>query len=185
MGRPPPATSRAPSATRLGHVRLDLRPVLGRDERAGLGRVVVAVAEADPLGTAGDLVHEAVVDSSSWTIARQPAEQTWPRWMNAAVSALSTTVSKSASAKTMLGLLPPSSIATFFMLTAAPRTRRPAGLDAAGQRDEVDVGAVGERLARPARRVQDEVHDPGRDAGLLQQPGQVDRRQRGRPGPAS
>ena len=49
--------------------------------------------------------------------------------MNAAVSALSTAVSKSASAKTMLGLFPPSSSATFFMLPAAPRIRaRPASM---------------------------------------------------------
>ena len=60
-------------------------------------------------------------------MARQPAEQTCPEWMKAAVRALSTAVSKSASANTMLGLLPPSSRATFLTLTAAPRIRaRPA-----------------------------------------------------------
>ena len=55
----------------------------------------------------------------SSTISRQPAEQTWPLCRNAAVSALSTAVSKSASANTMFGLLPPSSSATRFTLTEA------------------------------------------------------------------
>ena len=62
-------------------------------------------------------------------MARLPAEQTWPLWVKAAVRALSTAVSKSASAKTMLGLLPPSSMAIFFMLPAAPWTsERPASM---------------------------------------------------------
>ena len=107
-----------------------------------------------------------------------PAEQTCPEWVNAAVSALSTAVSKSASSNTMFGLLPPISRATFLKLTAAPRQQRPARLVAAGQRDEVDVRAVGERLADASARPEDEVDDAGRDAGLLEQAGQVDRRQR-------
>ena len=65
----------------------------------------------------------------SWTMARQPALQTWPLWVKAAVRALSTAVSKSLSSNTMLGLLPPSSMAIFFMFTAAPRTSaRPASM---------------------------------------------------------
>ena len=60
-------------------------------------------------------------------MARLPALQTWPLWTKAAVTALSTTVSKSASAKTMLGLFPPSSSATRLTLIAAPRiSDRPA-----------------------------------------------------------
>lgn len=67
---------------------------------------------------------------------REPAEQTWPLWMKAALSAWSTAVSnpsgvEQASAKTTLGFLPPSSRATFFTLSAAalatfvPLTRPP------------------------------------------------------------
>lgn len=59
-------------------------------------------------------------------MSRDPAEQTWPLWMKAALSAWSTAVSKSssvaqASAKTTLGFLPPSSSATFLTLSAAAR----------------------------------------------------------------
>ena len=44
------------------HVLLDLLPVLGGDERAGLGIGVEGTAEADALGAAHDLVDDAVVD---------------------------------------------------------------------------------------------------------------------------
>ena len=50
--------------------------------------------------------------SESCTISRAPAEHTCPECRNAAVSALSTTVSKSVPSNTMLGFLPPSSSAT-------------------------------------------------------------------------
>ena len=49
---------------------------------------------------------------------------------------------------------------------------------AAGQRDEVDVRAVGERLADPSARSQDEVDDARRDARLLEQADEMDGRQR-------
>ena len=77
----------------------------------------------------------------------------------------------------MLGLLPPSSMAIFFMFTAAPWIERATRLDAAGQRDEVDVGAVGEGLADALARPEDEVDDAGRGARLLEQADQGDGRQ--------
>jgi hypothetical protein len=58
---------------------------------------------------------------SSCTISRAPAEHTWPEWTKTAVTALSTAVSRSTSAKTMLGFLPPSSTVTFFTVSAAAR----------------------------------------------------------------
>ena len=57
------------------------------------------------------------MDSS--TIRRVPAEHTSPESKNPALSALSTAASKSASAKTIFGFLPPSSRATFFTPCAA------------------------------------------------------------------
>ena len=118
--------------------------------------------------------------NSSWidssTTSRAPAEQTWPECRKTAVSAKSRATSRSASAKTMLGFLPPSSSATFFTVAGGGRHQPPAGLQAAGEGDQVDPG-VGRRAAR--RRVgagaEDEVADAGRQAGLLEQPHQVDR----------
>ncbi len=52
------------------------------------------------------------------------------------------------------------------------------GVEAAGERDEVDVGAVGERLTDPRPRTEDEVDDSGGHARLLEQAGQVDGRER-------
>ena len=52
------------------------------------------------------------------TSSRAPAEQTWPECRNTAVSALSTAASRSVSAKTMFGFLPPSSNATRLMVSA-------------------------------------------------------------------
>jgi hypothetical protein len=144
-------------------VRLDLGPVLGGDERAGLGRVVRPwPSRIRP--RAADLLDEPVVDR---VLDDRPAagEQTWPEWVKAAVSALSTAVSKSASSNTMFGLLPPISSATCLRLTAAPG--RSAGRHrAAGQRDEVDVRAVGERLADPSAPTEHEVDDAAGTAGL-------------------
>ena len=80
---------------------------------------------------------------------RAPAEQTWPLWMNAALSAWSTAVSKpssvaQASAKTTLGFLPPSSRATFFTPGGGGLRDLRAGDEAAGEGDQVDVGVLGE-----------------------------------------
>ena len=52
---------------------------------------------------------------------REPAEQTSPVPAKMPTSAPSMAASKSASAKTMLGLLPPSSRPTFFTLSAPVR----------------------------------------------------------------
>ena len=53
---------------------------------------------------------------------------------------------------------------------------RATGLQPAGQRDEVDVGAVGQGLPDPVAGPEHEVDDARRDPGLLEQAGQVDRR---------
>ena len=91
--------------------------------------VVRAAAQPDRVGATPDLGDEPIVDL---VLDDRPAAG------RADLAASGRTprsgrcrrrVSKSASAKTMFGLLPPSSIAIFFMLTAAPRTSaRPASM---------------------------------------------------------
>ncbi len=61
--------------------------------------------------------NSSAIDSS--TTSRAPAEHTWPECRKTAVIAMSSAVSRSASAKTMLGFLPPSSSATFFTVPDA------------------------------------------------------------------
>ena len=61
--------------------------------------------------------NSSAMDSS--TTSRAPAEQTWPECRKTAVIAMSSAVARSASAKTMLGFLPPSSSAIFFTVPDA------------------------------------------------------------------
>ena len=75
----------------------------------------------------------------------------------------------SASAKTMLALLPPSSSVTFAKRAAARRADGAAGLDPAGEGDLGDVGMVDQRLAGGAVAGHDVEH-AGRDADLLGEP---------------
>ena len=116
---------------------------------------------------------------ASWressTISRAPAEQTWPECRNTAVRAKSTAVSKSASAKTTLGFLPPSSSATFFTVAAAVAMIRlpvssPPVKETMSTRGSSESGAPD--LGSGA---QDEVGGAGREPGLLQCPHQQDR----------
>ena len=111
-------------------------------------------------------------------MARQPAEQTWPEWTNAAVRALSTAVSKSASAKTMFGLFPPSSSATRFTLTAAPRiSDRPASMPPVSEmRSMSGESARAWPTRSPGPRTR--LTTPGGTPASLEQPRQVDRGQR-------
>ena len=66
--------------------------------------------------------NSSAIDSS--TTSRAPAEQTWPECRKTAVIAMSRAVARSASAKTMLGFLPPSSRATFFTVPEAAAMMR-------------------------------------------------------------
>ena len=51
--------------------------------------------------------------------------------------------------------------------------------ETAGERDEVDIGALGERLPDAVARPEHQVDDTRRDAGLVEQPDEMDRGQRG------
>ena len=64
------------------------------------------------------------------------------------------------------------------MFTAAPRmSARPASIPPVSEIRSTSR-RVGQRLSDPLARTEDEVDDPARGTGLLEQPGQVDRRQR-------
>ena len=128
-----------------GDVRLDLLAVRGGDQRAGLGVGVERSAERDLLGAPDDLVDEPSWSDCS-TMRRAPAEQTWPECRNTAVSAKSTAVSKSASAKTTFGFFPPSSSATRLTVGAAAAIARVPERPA-GERDHVDVRVLRQRRA--------------------------------------
>ena len=80
------------------------------------------------------------------------------------------------SANTMCGFLPPSSTATLVTCSAATFAMVRAGGQPAGERDEVDVGGVGQR--RPERRAAalHQIHHRGRHARLFEQVDERDRR---------
>ena len=119
-GRLPPSTQRAPSLRRhLDVVEHLLALRQGRD-RADLGGSVHRVAE---LARTRRKAHDLLDDTSSWTerwtSRREPAMQVWPVAAKMPEIAPFTAASRSASAKTMFGDLPPSSSVTRLMPPAA------------------------------------------------------------------
>jgi hypothetical protein len=96
----------------------DAAELLVADQRAHLGGWVHAGA---------DLIFEAIwltpfndlVVDLSWTMSRDPAQQHWPWLKKMALAAPAMALSRSASGKTIAGLLPPSSRVTFFRFPAA------------------------------------------------------------------
>ena len=86
----------------------------------------------------------------SWTRMREPAQQTWP-WLNQIASTTpSTTLSRSASSKTMKGDLPPSSSESFLPAARGGLADDAADLGRAGEGDLVDAGMRDQRLAGAA-----------------------------------
>ena len=78
----------------------------------------------------------------------------------------------------MLGFLPPSSSATFFTVAGGGGHDPLAGRQAAGEADQVDPGVLGEQRTGLGAGAEHEVADAGGQAGLLEQPHQVDARVR-------
>ena len=85
-----------------------------------------------------------------------------PECRNTAVSAKSSAASRSASANTMLGFLPPSSSATFFTVAGGRGHDPLAGGQAAGERDQVDAGVLAEQRARARSGAEHQVGDARR-----------------------
>ena len=110
-----------------------------------------------------------------WTRAREPATQVWPAAAKMPASSPASACFMSASGKTMLALLPPSSSVTVGQARGGARADGAAGLDAAGEGDLGDVGMVDQRLAGGAV-AGDDVDHAGRDAGLLGEPRRLDHR---------
>ena len=156
--RSPPSTSSAPSSRPMRHVALHALELLGRDDRAHLGGRVEARAElAVRCDFSRICVDEVIVDVLVDEHARRrlcTPVPTAPQTPNLAAAAAA---SRSASGKTMNGLLPPSSRPT--RLTRARRggLDRAPGRDRTGERDRIDLGARRRRRRRrprprPARR---------------------------------
>ena len=150
-------------------VALDLGAVLGGDEGAGFGGVVVAVAEADPLRAAPDLLDEPVVDL---VLDDRPAAGAADlagvgegRGQRVVDRGLEVGVGED-DVRALAAELEGDALD----VDGRAGEEGTAGVDATGQRDQVDVRGVGERLADATTRAQDEVDDTARRAGFLQEP---------------
>ena len=102
--------------------------------------------------TAGSSRPMNASSAGRWTRIRDRAQQSWPALPNTAPGAAAAAASRSASANTMLGDLPPSSSVTRLIVAAAPRGDRAPDLGGAGERDLGHVGVLHQpRAARRAR----------------------------------
>ena len=112
------------------------------------------------------------------TSSREPAQQAWPQLPKALNTTPSRAASKSASAKTVLGALPPSSRPTFFTVLAAWLMMWRPDLDAAGQGHHVDERRAGEVVADAAARADHDLEDALGQADLVEDAGHAERRER-------
>ena len=85
------------------------------------------------------------------TRIRERAQQSWPALPNTAIGAAAAAASRSASANTMFGDLPPSSSVTRLIVCGRAGRDRAADLGRAGERDLGDVGMLDEPLRRTTR----------------------------------
>ena len=74
----------------------------------------------------------------------------------------------------MLGFLPPSSRATLLTVCGGRGHHAASGVQAAGERHQVDIRVLRQRRADLCARAQDEVGDAGRQSGLLEHVHQQD-----------
>ena len=87
-----------------------------------------------------------------------------------------TALSMSASSNTMFGDLPPSSIVTRFMPARGGFVDPLAGRVGSGERDLRDERMLDQRRADVRAEAGDDVDDAGREAGLLDQLHELERR---------
>ena len=151
--------------------------MVGRDQGAGLGRLVGPVAQPDPVGPPRQLLDEAVVDA---VLDDQPAAG---RTDLAAVQERGGQRVVDRGLEVGVGEHDVRALAAELERDALHvdgsrgHDRLSAG-EASGERHEVDVGTLGERLPDAVARPEHEVDDALRDARLLEEPDEVDRRQR-------
>ena len=153
--------------------------MVGRDQGAGLGRFVRPAAQPDAVRAPRQLIDEAVVDA---VLDDQPAAG---RADLAAVQERRGQRVVDRGLEVGVGEHDVRALAAELErdplhVDGGRSHDRLAAREAPGERHEVDVGALGERLPDAVARPEHEVHDALRDAGLLEEPDEVDRRQRRR-----
>ena len=114
------------------------------------------------------------------TSRRLPAEQVWPAFCTMALTSTGSAASRSASAKTICGPLPPSSSVTG-QCRSARRPRRPTRRSRGDPVNEtmLDAGMRGERRARLAAEAGDDVERAVGQADLRGELGDAQQRQAG------
>ena len=117
--------------------------------------------------------------TESCTNSRLPAQQHCPWFRYMPSMAPSTAASRSASAKTMFGLLPPSSKVIRFSVVGGVPHDDLAVVALAGEGDLVDAGVLHQGVAGGLAEAGDDVDDPGGEAGLQRQLAEPEAGQRG------
>ena len=160
-----------------GDVRRHLVAVRGADQRAGLGLRVVRPAQPDGAGPVDQRVDEVVVDL---VLHQQPGagradlagveedggQRVVERDLEVGVG------------EDDVGVLAAQLEGDLLHGGRGRGHDAPAGLQPAGEGDQVDPGVLGEQRARLGSGTEHQVADAGRQPGLLEQPHQVDARVR-------
>ena len=163
---------------RGGDAGLDVVAVRLERDRAHLGRGIQRVAEPDRPRPLRQPRHELVVHGGLARAAASPPCRSGRSPRRRRPRRRSAAASRSASANTMCGDLPPSSSDTrarcdaALFMTAMPVARR------ARERHLVDARMRDQRRARVLPEAGDHVEDARREAGLLDQLGELERRGR-------
>ena len=114
-----------------------------------------------------------------WTRIRDRAQQSWPALSNTAYGAVAAARSRSASANTMLALLPPSSRVTRFTWRGAAGHDLPADLGGPGEDDLAHRRVVDQALADHRALARQHLEHALGQPGLQGQLADPDRGQRG------
>ena len=150
----------------------------GGDQRAHLGALVERVADAQRLHAAARAAPGSASSAARCTRMRERAQQSWPALPNTASGAAAAAASRSASAKTMLADLPPSSSVTRLIVAAAPAAiERPTSVEPV-KAILATSGCSTRRCPQVRPGSDDDVDDALRHAGLERDLGEPQRRQR-------
>ena len=125
--------------------------LLEADERPDLGRLVGRVADLDVPGRRGEQLDDLVVDGALDEDPAPGAAVLAARCRRPSTATRAANFSRSASAKTMFGLLPPSSSEIFFTLPDGQPHDLLAGRRLAGERDLADARDGRRSTRRPCR----------------------------------
>ena len=174
----PPTTIVAPSALADLDVVHDPLALLEADERADLGRLVGRVADLDVPGRRREQLDDLLVDRALDEDPAAARSSPGRRCRRREYGDSRANFSRSASAKTMFGLLPPSSRLIFFTLPEASRMISwPVVVSPVKATLPIPGWAAIDAPAVPPGPVTT-LRTPGRNAGLEGQLAEPDRRQR-------